>query len=254
MTNASRRLLLASLHDVTPRDFSRIVEIDRFYEEVGVGANYAMLVVPDFWGAWPLDKYAGFADWLKARAKAGVEIFLHGFFHHDTTPAFNRSAWTTFRYAALGEGEFANIHERDAINRLKNGQKMLEDVLGTNVTSFVAPAWQYSSGARKALAESGFTIAENRACVWSPAQGRVLTKTPVIAYSKRSAARRGASILWSKLSEPLLAHAKVVRHAIHPADFDDVSLKNEIRRSLCELLASREAIAYRCLLDTPAFS
>lgn len=253
MQNQNGRLL-ACLHDVTPRDFDRIVEIDRFYEEIGVGSNYAMLVVPDFWSKWPLERNPAFVEWLKSRADAGVEMFLHGYYHRDTTPASQRSAWTNFRYAALGEGEFANINEHEAVSRLREGQAMLRDLLGFDVAAFVAPAWQYSKGARAALARLGFTLAENRACVWNPAEGKVLTKTPVIAYSNRSPERRNASILWSRVSDPLLKNARIVRHAIHPGDFNDKGLIEEIARSLRELLAARKPVAYRTLLVEPEFS
>lgn len=252
MTKPAARRLIACLHDVSPRDFDRIVEIDRFYDEIGIGSNYAMLVVPDFWGAWSLEDYPDFIAWLKQRAADGVEMFLHGFFHHDTTPKDERSAWRKFCYQALGEGEFANIEEYEALKRLSVGRKMLENMLDVKITSFVAPAWQYSAGARAALKELGFSVAENRSCVWSPAQNRVLSKTPVIAYSNRSAARRHASIFWSKLSATVLKDAQIVRHAIHPDDFNDEALKNEITRSLRELLSRREVITYRRLLDTPS--
>ena len=47
--------LLFSIHDVTPRHFERLRRIDRILTESGIGASYAMLVVPDFWKEWPLD-------------------------------------------------------------------------------------------------------------------------------------------------------------------------------------------------------
>lgn len=249
MSPGRDRRVIACLHDVSPRSFSRILEIDRFYAEVGVGSNYAMLVVPNFHGEWSLEEHPEFVDWLKMRAWQGVEIFLHGYFHYDTTPEEERAPLTRLRHAVLGEGEFAALEEDEAARRLKAGREMLGELLHMNITSFVAPAWQYSNGARAALSALGFTIAENRAGVWRPDTGCVLTQTPVIAYSGRGAMRRCASLAWSKISSRLLENAQIVRHAIHPADFNDESLKIEIRRSLSELLASREAISYRRLLE-----
>jgi predicted deacetylase len=254
MAEKDQRRVIACLHDVTPRDFERIVEIDRFYEEIGIGPTYAMLVVPNFWGAWPLEKYPAFVDWLRERAQAGVEIFLHGFFHHDTTPRSQRSRSARLRHSILGEGEFAVIDEDAALERLRAGRKLLSDLLDLDVRSFVAPAWQYSRGARAALSALGFDLAENRAGVWSPASGRRLTATPVIAYSNRDSVRRNLSLEWSRRATRLLAPADIVRHAIHPGDFDDNALRDEIRRSLSELLAKREAVSYRSLISAPAFA
>lgn len=248
MPVAETRQLIACLHDVSPRDFERLKEIDRFYAAIGVGASYAMLVVPNFWRRWPLEEHPAFLEWLKERAGAGVEILLHGYFHYDTTPHSERSAPVRLRHALFGEGEFASLGEEEAIERLSAGRKLLEELLGIEVSSFVAPAWQYSAGARAALAALGFQIAENRAGVWRPATGRVLTRTPVIAYSSRSTARRNASIAWSKASDAVLAHARIVRHALHPADFNDEILRIEITRSLKSLLAARKAVLYRDLL------
>lgn len=249
MDNTRGRLLIACLHDVSPRDFTRIEEIDQFYEEVGVRANYAMLVVPNFWGQWALDKHPRFVDWLKARSAAGVEIFLHGYYHEDTTPHRKRSPMTRLKHAVLGEGEFADISEADALQRLRSGRKLLSDLLEKEVDYFVAPAWQYSQGARAALTDLGFSIAESRAAVWNPSSGKVLSNTPVIAYSNRTAVRRNVSIVWSQLSSSLMNTCDVIRHALHPGDFGNMALKQEIRRCLCELLSYREAASYQRLLE-----
>lgn len=251
LSSRDKRLILC-LHDVSPMSFRRIREIDEFYEEIGAGARYAMLVVPNFGGEWSLSDHPEFVNWLKSRIDAGVELFLHGYFHFDTTPSPQRSLTTNLRHSIFGEGEFAAINEREAETRLAAGQEMFEKLFGRRVRSFVAPAWQYSPGAKSALARLGFQIAENRAGVWSPTTGRVLTRTPVIAYSSRTMLRRNSSLLWSRASTRFLETTQVVRHAIHPADFNDEELKREITRSLRDLMSDREIIAYRGLLDQRA--
>lgn len=244
--------LIACLHDVSPRDFERIQEIDRFYEEVGVGARYAMLLVPNFWNEWPAQEHREFVSWLRERASAGVEMFLHGYYHRDTTPPSERSLGIKIAHAVAGEGEFAALDEEEALRRLTAGRALFEEMLERPIDSFVAPAWQYSPGAKAALARLGFKIAENRMTVWSPASGEVLTKSPVIAYGSRDSLRRTSSLLWSQLSTRLMKACDVVRHAIHPKDFNCQSLKDEIRRSLGDLSAYRQIVPYRQLLDAPA--
>lgn len=239
--------LIACLHDVSPKYFDRVREIDDFYRRIGIGSRYAMLVVPDFDGCFELSNYPGFVRWLQERAGDGVEIFLHGYYHQDCTPLRQRSWRLRLQYQLLGEGEFAAINARTAMERLSAGRRMLEEILDTPINAFVAPAWQYSRGTRSALADTSFRIAEDRASVWDPKTGATLSRTPVIAYSARSSLRRDLSIAWSKLGGRILKGAKLVRHAVHPADFDSAPLVSEIERSLTELLSYREVVTYRSL-------
>lgn len=240
--------LLASVHDVSPREFGRIQEIDRFFEEVGIGPRYAMLVVPNFWREWPLAAHRDFAAWLRERAAAGVEMILHGLFHLDTTPPEARNFESRMRHRIFGEGEFAMIDEGDADRRLREGRDILENALGRPVDSFIAPSWQYSRGARAALRRQKFRIAEGRFWLWSPDTGDVVSRTPVIAYSNRTAGRRRSSLVWSRAASHLLAGDPVVRHAIHPGDFDSDALKAEIRRSLRDLLETRRPVSYASMI------
>lgn len=247
MTIKSTPRLIACLHDVSPKHFDRVIEIDKFYRDIGVGSRYAMLVVPDFCGRHKLSDHPEFAAWLRERADKGVEMFLHGCYHRDFTPAEDRSPLLRLQYQFLGEGEFAALNKREALERLESGRRILQDILGTEIVSFVAPAWQYSRGARSALAAAGFRLAEDRASVWDPKTGVTLSRTPVIAYSSRSAVRRDLSISWSKAATRLLRGARLVRHALHPADFNDDKLIAEIERSLTELLGYRKLVSYRSL-------
>jgi len=248
MKTEKRRSVIACLHDVTPKHFDRLIEIDDFYRRVGIGSRYAMLVVPDFGGHWRLTEFPDFCAWLRDRAEKGVELFLHGFYHKDFTPAAELSPRLRLQYQLLGEGEFAALSFIEARTRIENGRRILEEALETKVDAFVAPAWQYSAGARAALKEMGFRIAEDRSRVWNPATGETLTQTPVIAYSGRSSVRRELSIGWSQAATRLMEAARVVRHALHPQDFDSVRLADEIERSLSELVRDRDVAPYRSLL------
>jgi len=246
MTDPAPRLI-ACLHDVSPKHFERVIEIDDFYREIGIGSRYAMLVVPDFDGQYELSDHPEFIRWLRDRAKSGVEIFLHGYYHQDFTPTAARPWLLRLQYQLLGEGEFAVIGVQEASERLNLGRRLLENILEMEVNAFVAPAWQYSKGARFALAQADFRIAEDRASVWDPTTGLILSRTPVIAYSARSSVRRDLSIGWSRIATRVLKNAQLIRHALHPADFSSDKLISEIKRSLSELLAYREVVTYRSL-------
>ncbi|MBY0422143.1 MAG: polysaccharide deacetylase family protein, partial [Parvularculaceae bacterium] len=247
--SGQEKRLLASVHDVSPREFGRLRDIDRFFEEVGVGPRYAMLVVPNFWREWPIAAHRDFVAWLRDRAEAGVEMILHGLFHLDTTPPSERNFESRMRHRIFGEGEFAMLGEGEADRRLREGRDILENALGRPIASFIAPSWQYSRGAHEALRRQRFKIAEGRFWLWSPETGKVISRTPVIAYSNRTAGRRNSSLLWSRAASHLLARDPLVRHAIHPGDFDSDALKAEIRRSLGDLLETRRAVSYASLIE-----
>src|SRR6476646_443527 len=78
----SHRLLLASIHDVSPRFEG---EVDRLLDLLSphVGTRLAMLVVPNHWGDAEIVPGSRFATRLRGWADEGVEMFLHGFFHRD---------------------------------------------------------------------------------------------------------------------------------------------------------------------------
>lgn len=247
-----KRLILC-LHDVTPKHFDRVREIDAFYREIGAGARYAMLVVPNFDGEWPLQDHPEFLAWLKERADAGVEMFLHGFYHHDTRPKAARPLADRAMQALAGEGEFLALGREEALRRLREGRAIVEAALGRRISAFVAPAWHYSDGAIEALAELGFDLAENRMSVWSPHErNRVLTKSPVIAYASRDPLRVATSVLWSRIASVVMNGCGVVRHALHPDDFNEPRIVEEIRRSLTGFIARRTLVRYRDLLDASA--
>ena len=65
MITAREKRLILCLHDVSPCDFDRVREIDEFYQQFDVGADYAMLVVPDYQRRWYIEDFPAFISWLK---------------------------------------------------------------------------------------------------------------------------------------------------------------------------------------------
>ena len=67
------RLLLASIHDVSPRFES---EVDRLIDLLAphVGTRLAMLVVPNHWGDAPIVPGSPFAGRLRSWAEQGVVL------------------------------------------------------------------------------------------------------------------------------------------------------------------------------------
>ncbi len=79
---STERLVVVSIHDVTPAHWGRIGQIYDLFSELRI-ERYALLVVPDYHGAWRLDKHPGFTEELRRRQDAGAEIFLHGLRHDE---------------------------------------------------------------------------------------------------------------------------------------------------------------------------
>lgn len=243
------RRLLVSIHDVGPR-FEREVEMLRdqlqFYVPL---SRVAMLVVPDHWGEAPLVAGSRFARRLREWAATGAEVFAHGWFHRDTSAHAGRAARLKARHMTAGEGEFLGLDLGDSRKRMRDGKALIEDVIGRPVAGFIAPAWLYGDGARQALAESDFALAEDHWRVWQPATDRTLCKGPVITWASRSRARIASSLLAARVLPPVLRAAPVVRVAVHPGDTRVPALMASIARTLDTLGATRTAARYADLLS-----
>jgi hypothetical protein len=245
MTPAPPRLLLASIHDVSPRFES---EIDGLLEllQPHVGERLAMLVVPNHWGDAPIVPGSAFATRLRHWAEGGVEIFLHGFYHRDDSSHASASAQARARLMTAGEGEFLGLSRADAASRIAQGRSLLEDIIGRPVAGFIAPAWLYGDGARQALQDFALPIAEDHFRVWSPATGKRLASGPVITWASRTRLRLASSLA----AAAALRHAPldVLRIGAHPPDVRRAALVRSIRKTLLAATRARRPAHYSELL------
>jgi len=209
--------LLVAIHDVGPRFAD---EIDALAERLTalLGApRFAMLVVPDHWGEAPLAADRRYQAKLRRWAEAGVEMFVHGWFHRDDSRHSGALARAKARHMTAGEGEFLGLDRDEALRRMRAGRRLVEDATGAAVAGFVAPAWLYGEGARAALGEAGFALAEDHLRVWRPGDGAVVAKGPVITWASRSGPRIASSLLVAGLARRVWPWA-TVRIAVHPGD------------------------------------
>ena len=155
------RLLLTSIHDVGPRSES---QVERLRAHLGAQVpveKIAMLVVPDHWGEAPLRAGTPFATKLRGWAESGAEMFVHGWFHRDTSEHESFAARMKARHMTASEGEFLGLDEETAYRRMTEGRALIEDIIGRPVAGFIAPAWLYGPGAHAAMARAGFALAED---------------------------------------------------------------------------------------------
>jgi uncharacterized protein len=243
--NSRPPLLLASIHDVSPRFES---EIDRLTDLLGahVGDRLAMLVVPNHWGDSPLVPGSVFAGRLRRWAELGIEMFLHGFYHRDTDRHPRASDRLRARFMTAGEGEFLGLSASEASDRLREGRALVEDVIGRPIDGFVAPAWLYGQGALDALAAASIPLAEDHFRVWSPATGRELAKGPVITWASRTPMRLASSLAAAAALRrwPM----KVLRVGVHPPDCRHPVLVRSIEKTLRTAMTKRKAGRYGDLL------
>ena len=79
----TRRFLCVSLHDVAPGTLQDCGRTLAFLDALRVGP-VALLVVPDYHGQGRIDRDDRFCEFLRARARRGDEIVLHGYLHRDS--------------------------------------------------------------------------------------------------------------------------------------------------------------------------
>jgi uncharacterized protein len=245
MAASSDRLLLASIHDVSPRfesEVGRLMDLLRVY----VGNRIALLVVPNHWGDAPIVPGSSFASRLRGWSDSGLEIFLHGFFHRDEATHRRTSDKLRAAFMTAGEGEFLGLSRSDAGARIAEGRSLVEDVIGRQIDGFVAPAWLYGPGAREALVDSGVRLAEDHMHVWSPTGARELARGPVITWASRTRLRLASSLL----AAAALRHAplKVLRVGVHPPDVRHPSLVRSINHTFATAARSRRVGRYSDLL------
>jgi predicted deacetylase len=244
--NSPSGLLLASIHDVSPRFES---EVDRLIDLLAphVGTKMAMLVVPNHWGDAPIVPGTPFAGRLRSWAEQGVEMFLHGLTHRDDSQHSGASDRARARFLTAGEGEFLSLSSSEAAARIAVGRELMEGVIGRPIDGFVAPAWLYGEGAREALMEATIPLAEDHLRVWSPATGAELAWGPVITWASRSRAR----LLSSLAAATALRHAplQVLRIGVHPPDVRHPAIIGSIGKTFTTAKRRRVPGRYGDLLN-----
>lgn len=239
--------LFVSIHDVAPCFES---EVDRLIDRAAPYADgrIALLVVPDHWGRSPIIPGSPFASRLRQWSDCGFEIFLHGFYHRDTTMHERPMDRLRSRWMTAGEGEFLGLERKIARERIERGRGLIESITGRPIAGFIAPAWLYGQGALDALNDCAIPLAEDHFRVWSPASGKVLSRSPVITWASRTAARLRSSIAVASLLRRLPVHD--LRIGIHPPDCRSPRLAKSIDTTLRIASASRRPAAYGELLKS----
>ena len=229
--------LSVSLHDVAPATLDDCRDTLAFLDDLRV-SPVALLVVPDYRGLGRADRDAGFCEFLRARARLGDEIVLHGLCHHDTLPPpHGIRDWIERRVCAGGEAEFAHLSGEHARLRILRGLAILR-AAGWRPRGFVAPAWLMSPGTQEALESLPLKYCATRNFVHALDSDRRIA-APSLVVSTRNHWRRGLSTLWSQARLIRLVRSPVIRFALHPRDIRYGALEALWRRLLGQMADRR---------------
>jgi uncharacterized protein len=239
-----RPKLLIAIHDVTPAHAARLESLYRLLDAAGV-RRFALLVVPDWHGAWPLEANPAFTARLRALVVRGATILLHGLRHDEVGQRRTLGHWTRTVGRTFREGEFASLPFESARGRIASGLATLQRV-GLEPVGFVPPAWLSRPGLDRLAAEAGLALTEDARALH--VSGRRIS-APATCWSTRHAWRRAGSVVVAAARLKLERHRRLVRLVLHPHDADWPLVLGSCRRTLARLLEERTAIDYRDLLE-----
>ncbi|HEV8578104.1 MAG TPA: polysaccharide deacetylase family protein [Thermoanaerobaculia bacterium] len=234
--------LLVSLHDVSPATASRVQQLWALCEARGV--RPALLVVPNWHGEWPLDRYPRFVRWLHSRADQGAEIFVHGERHDEAGLSRRwRHALRAWGRTAR-EAEFLTLDEPRARERIERGVALLRSS-GLDPVGFVAPAWLAGEETARAAAACGLALGEDIRSVHLYRRATRLP-SPVVRWSARTAVRAHVSARVAAFWLRYRRHP-LVRLALHPDDLAHARTQRSLTHWLDRWLAARPVWRYASL-------
>jgi predicted deacetylase len=235
--------LLVAIHDVTPAHGDAVSQLWEMCRARGV--EPALLVVPKWHGAWPLEEFRPFVAWLRARAAAGADIFLHGERHDEVG---SPRTWIDACRAVGrtdGEGEFLTLPATEARERIERGVALLRR-LGLTPLGFVAPAWLAPRECIRAIGDAGLAVSEDARAVYLHRRGSRLD-SPVVRWSARTPWRARASVAAARMATWRHRRHWLVRLALHPQDLAHPATARSVEASLDHWMAGRIPWPYSAL-------
>lgn len=243
--------LLVSIHDVTPALDDGVRHLWALCRAAAL--TPALLVVPDWHGAWPIEKHAAFMSWVRARVDDGAEIVLHGERHdesgsprtwRDTLRAVGRTAH---------EGEFLTLDADAARARIERGLQRLADH-GLSAAGFIPPAWLARESTHTVVRELGLGFSEDAGSVRvNPPQGERTRQAPrrlaapALRWSGRTTMRAWGSVAMAEVRWRRLQHAPLLRLALHPQDLQHAVTARSVAQDIARWGHARPAIRYDAL-------
>jgi predicted deacetylase len=232
--------LLVSIHDVTPALEAPVRRLWALCREHGV--TPALLVVPDWHGAWPLEASVAFMDWVRECAAHGAEIFLHGERHDEIgSPRSWRDELRAVGRTAR-EGEFLTLEHEAAQSRIDRGLKRLSS-LGLSPMGFIPPAWLAREATHDVVREAGLLVSEDADGVRVHTR-RVRIPAPALRWSGRTTVRAWGSRVTAAVRWRTQRRAPFVRLALHPQDLAHPVTTASVEQEVARWVRARHVIRY----------
>jgi uncharacterized protein len=241
-------MLLVSIHDVSPARAPAIIRLWGLCRAHGI--TPALLVVPNWHGVWPLERYPEFVDWVRERVLEGAEIALHGERHDEVGLRRTVSEqWLAWGKTA-GEGEFLTLDASAARERLARGLALLQR-LGLCATGFVPPAWLAREVTFEAAASAGLAFSEDDHSIRLLQLSRRLP-SPVVRWSARTPLRAYGSAGVARVRTAFQRGSRFARIALHPGDLDHPATTRSVGKTLDGWLRANPPGSYGDLLASAA--
>jgi len=232
---ADHRYLCVSVHDVAPATWGACQHVLAAVREVAE-VPMTLLVVPAYRGQCSA-LADGFEAAISEQLACGHELALHGYFHQDLGVPESIVDWFRRRVYTASEGEFWDLGEHEASERLVLGERWFR-YNRWPLAGFVPPAWLIGPAAWKAVRRCPTIQYVTTFSAIHDLQAGHSLHAPCLTFSARKAWRRAASVLWagSVLSQ---CAAPLLRFALHPHDASYRGLKRAWQRRLEQLLRDR---------------
>ena len=240
---------LLTVHDVAPPLAREVLDILTDIRERSIPA-VNLAVVPLFHGRYD---WRDARDFLKAIQTTATdirtEILLHGYFHLRVggNAALPWGKRLRSRLQSAAEDEFYGLDPAEAAARLDLGQGVLRTAFGAPAEGFIPPAWGSSRGLDRICLQRGLFYTEDQIFVRDLRTGRRFF-SPVVAFATRSAWREGLAGAWSRAFLRLSGGERILRLALHPADYRSAKTRRLAQRTLDRLSRERQWRLYRDVL------
>lgn len=235
---ADHRYLCVSVHDVAPATWAACQNVLAAVREVAE-VPLTLLVVPVYRGQCSAIAH-GFEAAMSEQLACGHELALHGYFHQDLGVPESIVDWYRRRVYTASEGEFWDLGEDEASQRLLLGEQWFRSNQWP-LAGFVPPAWLMGPAAWKAVRRCPTIQYVTTFRAIFDLQAGDSQHAPCLTFSARKAWRRAASVQWARLF-PRHRAAPLLRFALHPHDASYPELKRAWQCRLEQLLRDRQPV------------